>query len=237
MSSVVCSFCSNKYSTFDLYIKHMAAGECGEKRMQAESRSQKESPIKISNKLFQKRKKDEDSPEESSAPVSKRTITAAMVPQQRAKQPSVAAIKSGKVRCELCMKMMKPRGMTQHLNIVHKCGYCGELVENMETHLSFHESEACDHCGKKFLDKSKVEIHIKQNHLETCEQCDEVFFSKSSISEHIEEVHESEFCDICDERLRKADNLMDDHKEREHGIKKKVIREFGGGMMFMMMDE
>ena len=42
---------------------------------------------------------------------------------------------------------------------------------------------------------------------------------------------------ICDERLRKADNLMDDHKEREHGIKKKVIREFGGGMMFMMMDE
>ena len=35
MSSVVCSFCSNKYSTFDLYIKHMAAGECGEKRMQA----------------------------------------------------------------------------------------------------------------------------------------------------------------------------------------------------------
>ena len=54
---------------------------------------------------------------------------------------------------------------------------------------------------------------------------------------HIEEVHESEYCDFCDERIRKSDNSLDDHKEKQHGIKKKVMKEFGGGMMFMMMAE
>ena len=235
MSSVVCSFCSNRFATFNLYIVHMTAGECGEKRRLAqETESQKKTPIKISDKLVQKRKLGED---DSSSPPAKKTITAAMMPQQKARVPSPATIKNGKMRCEFCMKMMKPRGMTQHLNMVHKCAYCGELVENMENHLVIHEVEKCQHCDKKFLDKSKVDIHVKESHLEKCQQCDEIFFSKSLLSEHIEDVHESEYCDFCDERIRKADSLLDDHKEKEHGIKKKVVREFGGGMMFMMMAE
>ena len=234
MSSVVCSFCSNKFATFNLYIVHMTAGECGEKRRLAqETVSQKKTPIKISDKLVQKRKLGDD----NSSPPAKKTITAAMVPQQKARVPSPATIKNGKMRCEFCMKMMKPRGMTQHLNMVHKCVYCGELVENMENHIVIHEVEKCEHCDKKFLDKSKVDIHVKESHLEKCQQCDEIFFSKSSLSEHTEDIHESEYCDFCDERIRKADNSLDDHKEKEHGVKKKVVREFGGGMMFMMMAE
>ena len=217
----------------------MADGECGEKRRQdrdTEKRKNTTMKIKISDKLFQKRKLGDDSSQKSSPPA-KKTITATMVPQQKARVPSAAMIKNGKMRCEFCMKMMKPRGMTQHLNLVHKCIYCGELVENMQNHITIHEVESCEHCEKKFLDKSKVEIHVKQNHFEKCEQCDETFYSQSSVSAHIEEVHESEYCDFCDERIRKSDNSLDDHKEKQHGIKKKVMKEFGGGMMFMMMAE
>ena len=237
MSSVVCSFCSNRFATFNLYIVHMTAGECGEKRRRQaqETESQKKTPIKISDKLFQKRKLADDDSLRSSSPPAKKTITAAMMPQQKARVPSPATVRNGKMRCEFCMKMMKPRGMTQHLNMVHKCVYCGDLVENMENHLTIHEVESCEHCEKKFLDKSKVEIHVKESHLETCEHCDEIFFSKSLMSEHIVDIHESEYCDFCDERIRKADNSLEDHKEKEHGIKKKVLREFAGGMMFMMM--
>lgn len=239
MSSVVCSFCSKRFATFNLYIVHMADGECGEKRRQdqeAEKRKNTTMKIKISDKLFQKRKRSDDSSQRSSPPA-KKTITATMVPQQKARVPSAAMIKNGKMRCEFCMKMMKPRGMTQHLNLVHKCVYCGELVENMQNHLAIHEVESCEHCDKKFLDKSKVEIHVKHTHLEKCEECGEIFYSQSSMSAHIQYVHESEHCDFCDERIRKADSSLDDHKEKQHGIKKKVMKEFGGGMMFMMMAE
>lgn len=217
----------------------MADGECGEKRRQdqeAEKRKNTTMKIKISDKLFQKRKRSDDSSQRSSPPA-KKTITATMVPQQKARVPSAAMIKNGKMRCEFCMKMMKPRGMTQHLNLVHKCVYCGELVENMQNHLAIHEVESCEHCDKKFLDKSKVEIHVKHTHLEKCEECGEIFYSQSSMSAHIQYVHESEHCDFCDERIRKADSSLDDHKEKQHGIKKKVMKEFGGGMMFMMMAE
>ena len=237
MSSVVCSFCSKRFATFNLYIVHMADGLCGEKRRQdRDTEKRKNTTIKISDKLFQKRKRSGDNSQRSSPPA-KKTITATMVPQQKARVPSAAMIKNGKMRCEFCMKMMKPRGMTQHLNLVHKCVYCGELVENMMNHLAIHEVESCEHCDKKFLDKSKVEIHVKHTHLEKCDECDEIFYSQSSMSAHIQDVHESEHCDFCDQRIRIADNSLDDHKEKQHGIKKKVMKEFGGGMMFMMMAE
>ena len=199
--------------------------------------------VKISPNVALKRKLEETS---SSTPAKKtvtqsanlapRVVTRAPQPT-RVPSPSVIG-KNGKARCEFCMKMIKPRGMTQHLNIVHKCSYCDKFVEEVDTHISSsHLTESCKHREQKFHDKTKVETHIKEKHLQVCEECEEKFYNKENLDEHIEDVHACEYCDICDEKLRKADNLMDDHKDKEHGIKKKVVKEFGGGMMFMMVSE
>ena len=245
MSTVHCSFCNGKFSTFNFYIQHLAAGKCGEKR-KAAMEADTSRKVKISPSIAQKRKLEETSSSLSTAAV-KKTVTQSAnlaprvvtrAPQQtRVLAPSVTS-KNGKARCEFCMKMIKPRGMTQHLNIVHKCSYCDKLVEDVDTHVSnTHLTEACNHCNEKFLDKTRVETHIKEEHLQVCDECEEKFYNKENLDNHIEDVHACEYCDICDAKLRKADNSMDDHKDKEHGIKKKVVKEFGGGMMFMMVAE
>ena len=228
MSSVTCSFCSSKFTTFNFYIQHLASNVCGNRKRTLGSLQ-----TEINDK---KRKIDTVSVSTGGATI-KKTITQTMVPQQQARMP-VTQTKNGKARCEFCMKMIKPRGMTQHLNMVHKCSFCDQLVENMETHVNnSHRSEPCRFCNEKFLNSSKVETHIKEAHLRQCQQCEEEFFSEASLNEHTEDVHNSQYCDLCDEKMKIGEDIMDNHKELVHGIKKKVIKEFGGGMMFMMVSE
>ena len=243
MSNVHCSFCNGKFSTFNFYIQHLTAGKCGEKR-QAAMEADTGRNVKISQSVAQKRKLEETSSSTSakktvtqSANLAPRVVTRAPPQPTRVPSPSVIG-KNGKARCEFCMKMIKPRGMTQHLNIVHKCSYCDKYVEEVDSHISSsHLTEACKHCDEKFLDKTRVENHIQEEHLKVCEECEDKFYNQENLDVHIEDVHACEYCDICDAKLRKSDNLMDDHKDKEHGIKKKVVKEFGGGMMFMMVAE
>jgi len=153
------------------------------------------------------------------------------------KPPTAAAAKPGKVPCALCGKMVKTRGMTQHVNMTHKCKYCSNLVENVDQHISdTHEREQCEHCTKKFENVDAVEKHVESAHLQKCEQCDEEFYSEESVQAHIVDVHESEVCDICDIKFLIADKMMDEHKDKVHGIKTKTIKQFGG-MMFMMVSD
>ena len=66
--------------------------------------------------------------------------------------------------------------------------------------------------------------------------CEEEFYSEESLKAHIVDIHESEECDICQVKFLIADKMMDDHKDKVHGIKSKTIKHFGG-MMFMMVSE
>ena len=250
MSVVHCSFCSGKFATFNFYIQHMIGQKCGAKSLFQGEMAEQQKKDAPKTSPVQKRKFEDlmdpmstttsDPPAKKSSTTSvpqvKKTITQAMAPQQKAKVAPATMTKNGKARCEFCMKMIKPRGMTQHLNVVHKCRYCSDYVENMESHISSsHENEPCDHCSKRFLNRAKVEVHMKESHVWPCEECEDRFFSPSALAEHVEEAHTFDHCDICDEKLKKDDGLMDEHKDKVHGIKRKVMKEFGGGMMFMMM--
>jgi len=245
MSTVFCSFCQNKFATFNIYIQHLATNACGNKRESIINK--KETSINLDKtdsvvKAIAKKRTLEEGPGSTPAPtLPKKTITQAMAPQQEkfvGIDRSKNVVKNGKLRCEFCMKMIKPRGMTQHLNIVHKCSFCGDLVENLDNHKAKnHLTESCSYCNEKFLNASKVEVHVKEEHLRVCNKCEEKFYNESSLNKHMEDVHDSEYCDLCDEKMRKEDNLMDDHKEKIHGIEKKVLKTFGGGMMFMMVSE
>ena len=227
MAAVACQICCKKFETLKLYNQHLVRAECP----QGDTIKRTISPA-----IFQK---DDQRWRSVKSSGTKRIITETIQPQQRGGSfPPPRVLKNGKARCDLCMKMIKTRGMTQHLNIVHKCGYCGELEEDREEHISMiHLTQHCQHCGEKFTESAKLEEHVETVHIRACPECDDKFLSQSSLADHIEEVHACEYCDICEEKLRKADNLMEEHQDKAHGIKQKVIKEFGGGMMFMMISE
>ena len=157
---------------------------------------------------------------------------------QTPKQP-IATPKPEKSPCSLCNKMMKPRGITQHMNMQHKCRYCNILVGNVGEHImDTHEREPCAHCGKKFESEASVAKHIENTHLQRCEYelCEEEFYSEENLKAHVVDIHESEECDICNIKFLIADNTMDEHKDKVHGIKTKTIKHFGS-MMFMMVSD
>jgi len=158
-------------------------------------------------------------------------------PTSAPRAPSKPAPPPGKAHCSLCSKLVKTRGMTQHMNMQHKCKYCNELVEKLEHHVSeTHEREPCEYCSKKFENGDALEKHVEIAHLEKCQQCDEEFYSEESLRSHVVDVHESEVCDICDIKFLISDKMMDEHKDKVHGIKTKTIKQFGG-MMFMMVSD
>jgi len=157
-------------------------------------------------------------------------------PQLAQRQP-IPAPKPGKLPCTLCSKLVKSRGMTQHMNMQHKCKYCSVMAENVEQHISeTHEREPCEYCSKKCENEAALEKHIELTHLQKCEQCEEEFYSEENLQAHVVDVHESEDCDICDIKFLIADKMMDEHKDKVHGIKTKTIKQFGG-MMFMMVSD
>jgi len=158
--------------------------------------------------------------------------------QQTAKQATPVPSKPGKIACTLCSKLVKSRGMTQHLNMQHKCKYCAVMVENVDEHIKeLHERDPCEYCDRKFENEAAVDKHIEVVHLQTCDKCNEEFFSEDSLQGHVVDVHESEECDICNIKFLIVDKMMDEHKDKVHGIKTKTIKQFGGGMMFMMVSD
>jgi len=155
-------------------------------------------------------------------------------PPVRAPTP---APKPGKAPCTLCSKLVKSRGLTQHMNMQHKCRYCSAMLGDLDLHISqVHEREPCEHCSKKFESEAALEKHIEVAHLQKCDQCEEEYYSEDSLKAHVVDVHESEECDICNIKFLIADKMMDEHKDKVHGIKTKTIKQFGG-MMFMMVSD
>ena len=140
--SVDCNNCSAKFQNFKLYIQHLIGQRC-----------RKDSMVQ-NTKTSPKRKSEEPAGNVSKSV--KMTITEAIIPQQNKSQ--AVNVKNGKARCEFCMRMIKPRGMTQHLNIVHKCKHCDQLVESIDDHIqAAHAQEPCPHCTKLFVSKDKVD--------------------------------------------------------------------------------
>ena len=226
MSIVNCNKCTETFQTFKLYIKHLLTNECRGKREPEEefSLEPEDKRLKISSKLFQKKKKKNIS----------NCITENRMDFEPSQTQPTTIPKPAKAPCNLCGKSVKQRGMIQHMTIQHKCMYCNIFVNNVDDHVNeTHEKESCEHCGKKFESRTVVEDHVKISHLQTCAICEEEFFSEESLKAHMVDIHESEECDICQVKFLIADKMMDDHKDKEHGIKTKTIKQFGG-MMFMM---
>ena len=98
-----------------------------------------------------------------------------------------------------------------------------------------HEVFGYDHCARRFQNQEKLEEHVEE-HVVPCDVCEEKFFCTEDMVEHKREEHELEDCDLCEERFLKVEALLESHLLEVHGIKTRTIKQFGGGMMFIMMD-
>jgi len=144
---------------------------------------------------------------------------------------------NGKVRCSLCEKMVKSRGMTQHLNLSHKCKYCGEMFDGVDQHISnVHEVFICEFCSVKFTEEALRYEHVQEKHRQKCLQCEDEFSSEENLKTHTTDVHESEECDQCNTKFLIADKMLDEHRENAHGIKPRIMKQFSGGMFMMVSD-
>jgi len=234
---VDCKECSRQFSTFKLYIKHLLAKECG-----AAQKSPSKTSPKSAGKILSTR-----SPrvELSSSPpddiqVLGESISDKNTQKTNSKVTVIAPKKqqAQKEACTLCGKMCKgARGLSSHITACHTCQYCSENFNELEVHVrSVHEAEQCDECKRRFSTKDDLQKHMKEEHLVKCDVCEEEFYSETAMKEHRREEHEMEDCDMCDERFLKEDKLLESHLETEHGIKTKTVKQFSGGMMFMMVE-
>ena len=251
-----CGECSMNFPTFKLYIRHLLTKECKGKRLPEDQVSLEPEKKKFKSSEIHPHKNLQNVPDSmhhqklpdtQKGVVSRGNTDLVMIPSSHqikattthtpAHKQVPATTKTTKVPCNLCNKLIKPRGMTQHMTLQHKCLYCSILIENVDEHVSqVHEREPCDHCGKKFENEEAVDKHITVAHLLTCTTCDEEFYSEENLKAHVVDIHESEECDICQMKFLIADKKMDDHKDKVHGIKNKTIKQFGG-MMFMMVSD
>jgi len=169
-------------------------------------------------------------------------ISVASLANKKPLIPVIDPKKNGKPQKELCMLCSKPckgkRGVSGHMSTSHKCHYCGEHFAILDEHIKeVHERETCEYCSRKFPSTGDVDKHLQSVHFVKCEQCDEGFYVEQQLKDHVIEEHETETCDICDQKMLIKDKLMDEHKDKIHGIKTMTKKEFGGGMMFMMVSE
>ena len=172
-------------------------------------------------------------PPASSAQVQKPNLTEAKKAYVQA--PVKTAARQTKTPCDLCEKPCKSaRGLTQHMNTSHKCGYCDGLFANLAEHAkNVHETEACSECEQKFITVASLENHMTRAHLVKCNICEENFYNEDALNEHTKEEHEEE-CEHCFERFLKSLSLLEPHQLMVHGIKPRVMKTFAGGMFMMV---
>ena len=224
---VDCKECARQFPTFKVYIKHLLAKECGAAQDQAKAaRAQEQTKLARAHSL----------PGQVAPPS-----------RLQAKKPLA---KPAKESCGMCGKLCKgSRGLASHNTSSHTCHYCSQaspslhslhslqVVADLPAHVrEEHERQACAHCSSRFATADALEEHVRKTHIVTCEICQEDFTSEEDMVEHRREEHETEECDMCQQKFLKTDKLLEAHLAEEHGIKTKTIREFGGGAMFMMME-
>lgn len=234
---VDCKECSRQFSTFKLYIKHLLAKEC-----QAAQKSPSKTSPKSAGKILSTR-----SPRVnlSSSPPGEIEVIGESISDKNTQKinskVTVTAPKKQQVQkeaCTLCGKMCKgTRGLSSHITACHTCQYCSENFNDLEVHVrSVHEAEQCGECKRRFATPDDLQKHMKEEHLVKCDVCEEEFYSDTAMKEHRRDEHEMEDCDMCEERFLKEDKLLESHLETEHGIKTKTVKQFSGGMMFMMVE-
>ena len=148
-------------------------------------------------------------------------------------------------QCSACgLKFESGYYLEKHENKKHrneKCSECPKkfkLVTLLQKHVDdVHKTEHCNECDFRTTNTSDLENHIYSKHpKDICEECGMAFEDENALDEHFKEIHEKIKCDDCDKEFD-SDDTLEDHKVNVHKHSKTTFKEFGGGLMMMMISE
>lgn len=150
-------------------------------------------------------------------------------------------------QCDECgLKFESSNYLEKHKNKKHvneKCDGCAKKFKSpilLKEHVKdVHEKEKCNKCN--FVARTKVDLeqHIYNYHPDdVCEECGMAFENASCVDKHFQEIHQRSKCDEndCDKEFD-DDELLDNHKVEMHNATKTTFKQFGGGLMMMMVSE
>merc|ERR1719154_398645 len=89
----------------------------------------------------------------------------------------------------------------------------------------------------KFITEDCLEKHVYNTHpTDICEDCGMAFENLLAVEKHYKDIHEKIKCDTCDEEFDFMETL-DNHKVEKHNVAKTTFKQFGAGLMMMMISE
>jgi len=147
--------------------------------------------------------------------------------------------------CEVCgLKFESSAYLEKHENKKHrnaKCGDCSKKFKSvllLQKHIEdVHKTEKCSECDFRTANISVLEKHVYFKHpKDICEECGMAFEDEYTVEKHFKEIHEKSKCDDCDVEFD-TDESLDEHKVKVHKHSKTTFKEFGGGLMMMMISE
>jgi hypothetical protein len=126
-------------------------------------------------------------------------------------QPASIPLKTNRIRCFMCLKMLGKSSLSMHMKNIHKSiirckilscvSYFYTEAERLEHEVQVHKVgqwTKCNYCENWFENRHKHCIHITKYHKDIkaikCDfhgQCSEIFYSKSEKDKHILQVHKN----------------------------------------------
>jgi len=241
MVRVNCDQCSQSFSTKRLYVSHLISKSC-HKSIREAAKSQ------ARNKAAQE--ESFEYPTLEIVPV--QDCLVCRVFSKPGMQMYMLGHLANHVRdkgeyfmCDVCgLKFESGYFLEKHENKKHKNEKCEEcpkkfkIVPLLQKHVEdVHRTEKCMECEFSTKTTSDLERHVYLKHpKDICEECGMVFEDESAVVEHYKEIHEKMKCDDCNKEYD-TEELLDDHRVRVHNHSKTTFKEFGGGLMMMMISE
>eukprot|EP00092_Neocalanus_flemingeri_P032071 GFUD01034859.1.p1 GENE.GFUD01034859.1~~GFUD01034859.1.p1 ORF type:complete len:435 (-),score=132.27 GFUD01034859.1:113-1417(-) len=241
MVRVNCDQCSQTFNTKKLFVSHLITKSC-HKSIREAAKSQSR------NKAQQEENFDYPTLEivpVQDCPQCRRFSKAGMQMYMLSHLACHVRSKAEYFECEDCsVRFDTANYLEKHENKKHKNEKCDDcpkkfkLYTLLQKHVEgVHKTESCKDCDYKAKTKDSLETHIYNSHpTDICEECGMAFENPSAVEKHFQDIHEKIKCDDCDAEFD-CEELLENHKVDSHNQTKTTFKQFGGGLMMMMITE
>ena len=241
MVQVSCHKCAQTFTTKRLFVSHLITKSC-HKSIREAAKSQ------TRNKTVQEDVLDYPTLEivpVQDCPVCRRFSKAGLQMYMLGHLATHVQDSAEYYQCSVCgLKFESGYYLEKHENKKHRNERCSDcpkkfkLLSLLQKHVEdVHNTEKCVECDFRTANTNDLESHIYIKHpKDICDECGMAFEDELALDEHFKEIHVKMICDDCDEEFD-SDDMLEDHRVNVHKHNKTTFKEFGGGLMMMMITE